>query len=245
VRREPLITRIAAVDARCEPWKWRWASENRSRIDGHWRERTADKPKMFNGRVLLIHDLAVEDGACRATYFETNFADFLAWRDFGYPDPLITNGYAMGALRGSDGAYICGVMGGDTANAGRVYFPSGTPDPDDLLPDGRVDLAGSVMRELEEETSLRPGDYEAAGDWIVVHHWPAVAFFRVIRLSEPAEAAAERIRANIARQDEPELADMRVIRSADQIDPRTMPQSVQLFLRAAFEGGEPFRSPLG
>jgi 8-oxo-dGTP pyrophosphatase MutT (NUDIX family) len=229
-----LITRIPRIEARCEPWDWRWASANRERIDAHWQERAADKPKLYNGRVLLIYDLSVGEGACRATYFETNFADFLAWRDFGYPDPLITNGYAMAALRGSDGAYICGVMGGDTANAGRVYFPSGTPDPDDLLPDGTVDLAGSVVRELAEETSLGPGEYQAADDWIVVYHWPAVAFFRLVTLPEPAEAAAERIRASIARQAEPELSDMRVIRGPDQIDSETMPQSVQLFFRAAF-----------
>jgi hypothetical protein len=234
VTSQAVIIRIARIDARCEPWDWRWASENRGRIDAHWRERTADKPKMFNGRVLLIHNLSIRDGECRARYFETDFADFLAWRDFGYPDPSITNGYAMGALQGSDGAYICGVMGGDTANAGRVYFPSGTPDPSDLLPDGSVDLAGSVVRELEEETSLQPGEYRVAEDWIVVHQWPAVAFFRLIALPEPADAVAERIRANLARQDEPELSDMHVIRGPDQIDPRTMPQSVQAFLRAAF-----------
>ena len=235
MRREPLIARIPRIEARCGPWDWRWASENRQRIDAHWRERTEAKPKMFNGRVLLAHDLTIREGTCRAAYFETNFADFLAWRDFGYPDPHITNGYAMGALRGSDGAFLCGIMGADTANAGRVYFPSGTPDPDDLLPDGTVDLGGSVVRELEEETALVPGEYEAADDWIVVHRWPAAAFFRVISLPEPAEAAAERIRANIARQAEPELAGIRVIRGPDEIDPVTMPQSVQAFFKAAFE----------
>jgi 8-oxo-dGTP pyrophosphatase MutT (NUDIX family) len=228
------IARIARIEARCEPWTWEWAAENRARIDAHWRARTAEKPRMFNGRVLLIHRLETEAGLCRARFFEANFADFLAWRDFGYPDRSMTNGYAMGALQGADGAYLCGVMGGHTANAGRVYFPSGTPDPTDLRPDGTVDLATSVVRELEEETSLRPGAYEAAPDWVVVEQWPAVAFFRPIVLPEPAEAAAARIRENLARQEDPELSDILVVRGPGDIDPQTMPQTVQAFLRAAF-----------
>jgi 8-oxo-dGTP pyrophosphatase MutT (NUDIX family) len=222
------------VDARCEPRAWPWAEENRAAIARNWAELTADRPSLFNGRVLLIADLALESETCRARYFETDFADFIGWRDFGYPDTTIANGFAMGALRGSDGAYICGVMAGHTANAGRVYFPAGTPDRSDLRPDGTVDLAASVTRELKEETSLSANSYEIAEHWIVVRQWPAVAFLRPITFAEPAAAVAERIRANIAQQSEPELADARVIRGPEDIDPHRMPLFLQSFFRAAF-----------
>ena len=61
----------------------------------------------------------------------------------------------MGALRASDGAYLLGVMGPQTVNAGKVYFPAGVPDLDDIV-DDRVDLARNVRREMAEETGLRP-----------------------------------------------------------------------------------------
>jgi hypothetical protein len=239
VNREILITRVERIEARSMPKAWLWAMENRAAIRANWAARRADKPRMFNGRVLLIQDLAVAPGLCRATYFEADFADFLGWRDLGYPDSTIGNGFAMGALQGSDGAFVCGVMGGHTANAGRVYFPSGTPDLSDLRPDGTVDLATSVTRELVEETALPPETYQVANDWIVVRHWPAIAFLRPIACLEPAEAIAARIRAAIAYQQDPELAGAIVIRGPEDVDPKTMPLFLQSFFRWAYGDGGP------
>jgi len=234
VNRELLITRVTRVEAHCGPGHWRWAQDNREAIAAHWAKRTADKPQMFNGRVLLINQYDFTEGAFHTRYFEVDFADFLAWRDFGYPDATVANGFAMGALQGSDGAFICGVMGQHTANAGRVYFPAGTPDRSDLRPDGTVDLSTSVLRELAEETSLPSDSYRVADDWVVVRQWPSIAFLRPIVFTEPADVIARRIEANIVRQKEPELAGTRVIRNADDIDPSVMPIFLQSFFRWAF-----------
>jgi 8-oxo-dGTP pyrophosphatase MutT (NUDIX family) len=228
------ITHVARLDARCVPKRWAWAEENREAIEANWRRATAGRPQIFNGRVLLLQDFGIDAELCRATYFEADFKDFLAWRDLRYPDSAIGNGYAMGALQGSDGGYVCGVMGAHTANFGRIYFPSGTPDPSDLHPDGTVDLATSVTRELEEETALPPELYEADERWTVVNQWPAVAFMRLLRCREPAEAIARRIRAAIAAQDEPELADARVVRSMEDVVPDKMPVTVRAYFRWAF-----------
>ncbi|WP_114942938.1 NUDIX hydrolase [Microvirga calopogonii] len=235
MNRTPQIRRVTRVEAFCRPLDWAWPKQNRDFIAENWKRRTAGKPQMFNGRVLLLQDVQFEQDLCRNIYFEVDYADFLGWIDRDYPDPAIANGFAMGALRGSDGAFICGVMGDGTTNAGRVYFAAGTPDPTDLRPDGTVDLATSLTRELAEETGLTDGDYHVDDEWIIVQRWPTIALLRMVTLPMTAEEGAARIRANIAAQDEPELQDVRVVRGAEDIDPERMPLFLQSFFGWVFE----------
>lgn len=234
MKRELLIQRVSRVEASCVPMTWEWAERNRDLITANWRRRTADKPKMFNGRVMLLRNVEFEQDVLRNTYFETDYADFVAWIDSGYPDDSVANGFAMGALRGSDGAFICGVMGGHTTNAGRVYFPAGTPDPSDRRPDGMVDLAASLTRELTEETGLQGSEYHVDDEWIIVHRWPTIALLRMVTLPVTAEEGAVMIRANIAKDPEPELQDVRIVRGTEDIDPKTMPLFLQTFFEWVF-----------
>ncbi len=234
MKRDIEIRRVSRVEACCRPFDWTWPKQNRDFVEENWKRRTAGKPQMFNGRVLLLQDVAFEQDLCRNTYFEADYADFVAWIDKGYPDPAIANGFAMGALRGSDGAYICGVMGNGTTNAGRIYFAAGTPDLSDLRSDGTVDLATSLTRELAEETGLQEGDYRVDDEWIIVQRWPTIALLRMVTLPVMAEEGAAKIRANIARQHEPELQDVRIIRGPEDIDPERMPLFLQSFFGWAF-----------
>src|ERR1700742_4363166 len=158
------IHRVSTLDLAVRPVVWPFAEERRAEIAEHFAEQQRVRPKIWNGRVLLGRDAVFTDGHLTATYFETDFASFLAWRDWGFPDPDVFNGFGMGALRASDGAFVMGEMAGHTAHAGRIYFPAGTPDLDDIN-DGTVDIPGSVAREAEEETGLAPTEYRAAPDW--------------------------------------------------------------------------------
>jgi 8-oxo-dGTP pyrophosphatase MutT (NUDIX family) len=229
VSSEAIIRHVMRVEARCAAFDWRWPLENRAFIEENWGRRTAKTPQMFNGRVLMLGNVAFEADLCRSTFFEVDYADFVAWIDGGYPDRNVANAFAMGALRGSDGAFICGVMGQQTTNAGRVYFPAGTPDLSDIRPDGTVDLASSLTRELAEETGLQDGDYRVDDEWIIVQRWPTVALLRMVTLPVTAEEGARKIRAAIAAQAEPELQDVRIVRGLDDIDPQTMPLFLQSF----------------
>jgi 8-oxo-dGTP pyrophosphatase MutT (NUDIX family) len=227
----PAIHRVTRLDLKYRPWVWPFAIARRADIDAHFAARQAEKPEMWNGQVLLGRNPVFTAGRFSADYFQTDFAAFLSWRDFGFPDAGVFNGFGMGALRGSDGAFVLGEMAGHTANAGRIYFPSGTPDLDDLG-GGLVDIPGSVAREVEEETGLRPADYSAHEHWDCIVSGTLIAMIRILDVPMSGEALRARIEASLATQAAPELARVHVVRSADDFTP-AMPAFVTAFIEAA------------
>jgi 8-oxo-dGTP pyrophosphatase MutT (NUDIX family) len=233
----PVIHRVGTLDLVVEPFAWRFAETRRDEVAAYFAEKQRERPAMWNGRVLLGRRPAFSNGRFSASYFETDFASFLAWRDWGFPDAgfpdaAVFNGFGMGALLCADGAFLLGEMGGHTSNAGRIYFPSGTPDLDDIR-NGMVDISGSVVRELEEETGLAPGEYSCDPDWHCVYTGPAVAMIRLLRVDMPGEALRDRIVANLASQREPELSAIHVVRDARDLSP-AMPRFVTAFIEAQF-----------
>ena len=80
---------------------------------------------MWNGRVLLGRNPVFTGDRFSASYFETDFASFLAWRDWGFPDQDVFNGFGMGALRCADGAFVLGEMGQHTAECRAHLFSLG------------------------------------------------------------------------------------------------------------------------
>jgi 8-oxo-dGTP pyrophosphatase MutT (NUDIX family) len=225
---EPVIRRVTTLDLKVEPYAWPFAQERRAEISAHFAERQREKPHIWNGRVLLGRDGAFEGGRFSARYFETDFASFLAWRDWGFPDDDVFNGFGMGALRCSDGAFLLGEMGPHTTNSGRIYFPAGTPDPDDIVGD-TVDIAGSIKREIAEETGLNPVDYTAAQHWDCVATRASIAMIRLLDLAISGEAARAKIEANLAGQTQPELSAIHLVRSPRDLTAQ-MPRFVTAFI---------------
>ncbi|MBR0952433.1 NUDIX hydrolase [Bradyrhizobium canariense] len=228
----PVIHRVTTLDLAVRPIVWPFAEERRAEITAHFAEKQRERPKLWNGRVLLGRDAVFTDGHLAATYFETDFASFLAWRDWGFPDKAVFNCFGMAALRSSDGAFVMGEMAQHTANAGRVYFPSGTPDLDDVRGD-TLDISGSVVRELEEETGLTAADYRAEPDWHCVVTGPTIAMMQVINLDMPGHVARARIEANLAREAEPELSAIHLVRGMSDLTP-SMPRFVTAFVEQQF-----------
>ncbi|UWU79331.1 NUDIX hydrolase [Bradyrhizobium huanghuaihaiense] len=224
----PVIHRVTTLDLAVRPIVWPFAEERRAEIAAHFAEKQRERPKIWNGRVLLGRDAVFSDGHLAATYFETDFASFLAWRDWGFPDKAVFNGFGMGALRASDGAFVMGEMAPHTANAGRIYFPSGTPDLDDVR-DGTLDIPGSVVRELGEETGLTVADYRVEPGWHCVVTGPSIAMLQVINLDVPGDVARARIEANLARETEPELSAIHLVRGMSDLTP-AMPRFVTAFV---------------
>lgn len=225
-----VIHRVTTLDLPVENWPWPFALERRAEIDAYFAAELRKNPALWNGRVLLGRNPVFSGERLSASYFETDFASFLAWRDWGFPDKDVFNGFGMGALLSSDGAFVLGEMGQHTANAGRIYFASGTPDLDDVR-DGTLDMSGSVERELKEETGLAPADYRSDAVWHCVFTGPALAMIRILRIGMPGEALRARIVGNLALQQSPELSGIHLVRSADDLTD-TMPRFVTAFIEA-------------
>jgi 8-oxo-dGTP pyrophosphatase MutT (NUDIX family) len=222
------IVRLARAELRFAPRPWPFAQARRADIDAHFAVLSRDNPHAFNGRVLMLHTFAIEDAVLNGAYFETDFASFIAWRDWNWPDMSVRNCFGQAALRAADGAFLLGVMGAHTMNAGRIYFPSGTPDLDDVVGD-RVDLDGSVLRELTEETGLTAADISLDPGWHAVLAGPRLAMLKPVRSPLPAHELRARILAHMAGEAHPELADVRIVRDLADLDDM-MPEFIKDYL---------------
>jgi len=225
---EIAIVPVERLELAFAPRPWPFASERRADIDAHFAALQRTNPTLWNGRMLMLYQHAIRGTVFHGAYLETDYASMLAWRHWGFPDPGIANCFALGALLGSDGAFLLGVMGAHTANAGTIYFPAGLPDLSDV--DGaRVDLTHNVMREVREETGLAASDFAMEVGWTTVLAGPRIAQVKVLHARETAAELRTRILSHLASEAQPELADIRIVRGAADFD-AMMPPFVTAFL---------------
>jgi 8-oxo-dGTP pyrophosphatase MutT (NUDIX family) len=230
----PTIFTVERLALAFAPKPWAFALERRGEIDAFFERLKRDKPELWNGRVLLLHHQRVHDGVFSGEYLETDYASFTAWRAWGRPPAGVRDCFGAGAVRAADGAFLLGVMGEHTANAGLVYFPCGTPDPDDIV-GGKVDLDASVWRELKEETGLTAAELEPEPGWTAVADGNLIAQIKLLHSRQNAETLRTRMLAHLAGERQPELADIRIVRRNADFD-TAMPRFVTAFLTAQFDG---------
>ncbi|WP_371346805.1 NUDIX hydrolase [Ancylobacter sp. IITR112] len=211
------VLALDQVEARLAPAPLVFPPEERAAIDAYFAARKAANPALWNGRALLLAAHRFEGRRLVADYAEADYAALL-WLLAGERDhPFLRASFAMGALRGADGGFVLVRMAAWTANAGRIYFAAGTPDTSDITGDGRVDLAGSVLRELTEETGLEPGEVTLAPGWTALHDARRLALLREVRAGDEAEALAARIRRFGARETRPEFDEVLVVRGPQDL----------------------------
>jgi hypothetical protein len=226
------VIAIERLELRFAPRPWPFAERRRAEIAAHFAERQRQKPALFNGTVLVLGEHAIAGAGFRGSCLPVDYASFLAWNDWGRPEEGVRDCFAQGALRSADGAFLIGVMGPHTANAGKIYFPSGTPDPSDVRGD-TVDLDMSVWREVAEETGLTRSDLTCDTGWHTVLAGPQIAHIKIMQSRGSAQALRARIKGFLAQQSPPELSDIRVVRGPADID-LMMPPFVTAFFKAVW-----------
>ncbi len=226
---EPAIRAVDRLDLTFAPKPWAFAQERRAEIDAHFAKLRLAKPALWNGRLLLLHDHELTSRVLRGGFLEADFASLAAWRDWGFPDAGAFNCFGAAAVCTGDGAVLLGVMGPHTVNAGQIYFPCGTPDPDDIV-DGRVDFDRSVARELAEETGIDASALTAEPGWTLVRDGRQLILIKALRTPDSAETLRQRVLAHLAGEREPELSDIRLVRSMADLGP-AMPGFVAIYLK--------------
>ena len=228
----PSVFHIDRLELTFAPKPWAYADGHRAEIDAWFAELRRKKPAVWNGRVLLMHHQVIEHGTLRGEFLETDYASFAAWKHRGRPHAQVRDCFSAAAVQSSDGAFLLGVMAPHTFNAGKIYFPCGTPDPSDIVGD-KVDLEHSVRRELLEETGLAASTFTAEPGWTMVVDGPLIAQIKVLRARQSAKALHDRILAFLAREGNPEFSDVRVVYGPGDFD-AAMPRFVTAFLASRF-----------
>ncbi|KQZ00090.1 hypothetical protein ASD45_03910 [Pseudolabrys sp. Root1462] len=230
----PRVVHVDRLELVFEPKPWAFADANRRKIDAVFAEAQIEKPALFNGRVLTMHRCSIEDGVLSGGFLETDYASFTYWIASGRPEAGIYDCFGAAAVMSDDGAFLLGEMAAHTYNAGQIYFPCGTPDRSDIV-GSTVDFDFSVRRELKEETGLDPADLTDEPGWTLAMDGEVICAVKVMRSMLAAETLRAQMLQNLARERQPELADIKIIRGPDDFHPKMRPFA-RIFLAARLGG---------
>lgn len=212
-----LIKPVRSLDIALAGPGWHFATERRFEIDAYWKALEACQPGIWNGQVILGRSPCLASDKLTLRCFTTDYASFIAWRDWGWPDREVFDCFGAAVICSSDGALLFGRMAGHTLNGGRIYPPSGGLEPCDIGEGSRIDVLGSMRRELAEETGLDAGEARWGTLWAVFDGcWLALA--QELHFSATAAELARCIEANIAAQHRPELAGVVVLGRGEDVN---------------------------
>jgi len=227
------VAPVSGVEIPLSREPWAYAEGRATEIDEHWRALAARNPTLFNGIVLEARDCRIEDGAFRASAFETSYAAFLYWRSEGYPETGARNLFGSALVRSAEGDLLLGIQADWTMNAGLVYPFGGSLGREDVA-EGRVDVLGSIARELAEETGLGLAGARVAPGHLVVLDGPRVSLARAITYPLSTAELVSRVEAFMASEERPELAGLHAVRTADDLLPDRMPPYTHALIRHLF-----------
>ncbi|MDM7851152.1 NUDIX hydrolase [Pseudochrobactrum kiredjianiae] len=195
--------------------------QNRLAIDKNWPQEIAANPTLFDGEIYLAARAELRGGVLTASYQRTGFRSLLYWRkDKSADKPFHI--FGSGVIVSSDNQLLLGQMASHNAVAGRIYFPAGSNDDQDIV-GGQVDFAGNARREVLEETGIDLGNAVRAGGYSLVMSERSLALFRCYYFDRTADQLQMQAEQFIASQEKPELSGVRMIGQGDVLDERSPP----------------------
>jgi 8-oxo-dGTP pyrophosphatase MutT (NUDIX family) len=224
------VARVNRCELRAGVGVWNFATANSAAIDTAWQAALAENPGFFNGVVHLIDGLQLEPGSLRARLLRTGFKSYLYWRKAGFPETGVLDGFGSALIRSGDGAILLGRQRAGNVNGGLAYLPGGFIDGRDVDAEGRIDIAASIARELEEETGLTGVSLAAQSGFLVTQTAAHVSIAVTYQSSMDADALKSRIMEHIAADPASELAEIVVVRRAEDIEGLAMPEYARVLV---------------
>lgn len=213
---ETRVFEVARVALRVGADGWAFAERHRDAIDAHWARRARETPGFFNGTVFVMTNYSVTaDGCLAAQFIRTDFKSFLYWRETGWRDGSVMDGFGSALILSADGQVLLGRQSAGNLNSGLCYPPSGFIDARDVGCDGTIDIERSVAREIAEETGLSPPAIQRSEGYIVTIAGPTMSI-AIPFLSPLSGVALMREAArHISSDAESELSDLALAEPGD------------------------------
>lgn len=223
-----VVVPVLSAEIGLDPSPHPFETAHRAAIEENWAREKAANPALFNGEVMLLSELRYRAAKLEGSCHMVRYATFLLWRR-SRPAGSAEHAYTHAMPVTSDNALILVRMAPHTANAGRVYFAAGSFEPQDF-PAGQADIDFNMMREVREETGIELEGLARDPHYHLRSTAGATVIFRRYFLGEPAEQVAARIRTFIATEEEPEIVEPVIVRSA-----AALPDNLALHIPAMVE----------
>lgn len=225
------VVRVERCELRVAGDAWSYAQDNAAAIEAHWLRRSRENARLFNGGIFVMRAMSICDGALRARFSATDFKSYLHWRESGFPESGARDGFGSALIRSREGHVLLGRQSPGNLNAGLAYLPGGFIDARDVAADGSIDIAGSIARELAEETGLDVALFERVPGFLVTSCGPLVSIAVELRSALDAQTLREAMLDGMARGGDSELAEAVVIRAARDADAALVPPYARALLR--------------
>lgn len=234
------VTRVRDCSLHVVAEDWAFALENAEAIDAHWARRSRENATYFNGIIHLMRRSQIEAGMFHGEFLRTDFKSYLYWRETGFPPAEVLDGFGSALIRSGEGHIVLGRQRAGNINSGLTYLPGGFIDERDVGERGVIDIEGSILREVQEETGLSGGDYLVQPGYILTLDGPMLSMAREIVSPLPAEGLRRRILDHFAGDTSSELTDAVIVRAPEDIDGAAAPMhpyAQRLLRRLLGQGG--------
>jgi 8-oxo-dGTP pyrophosphatase MutT (NUDIX family) len=223
------IQKLTTVSLAIDRMPWGYDQANRAKIERHWKKAVQENPTLHNGDIFVLTKWRIADGALEGTVQPASFAGFLYWREQGFPETGARNCFGSSLLQSKEGHVLFGRMAPHTATSGLVYPVGGSLSTEDVRED-RLEIESNIVRELEEETGLKPEDAIREEGYICVEEGPRISLAARFVFDCDSNALRQRIKAYLDLSDQPELDEVVVFRRRAFARHHRMPEYARMLI---------------